>query len=135
RILEIGAGGGELWRAFDEGIGRRCEIQYDAIDLCPPPPDWPSRSVWWQQDLLCFDRYGQYDLVVCNLILHHFQDSQLAELGQRLADGPRLLLACEPARRSFHQLQIALLGLCGLGYVTRHDAKVSIAAGFLGQEL
>jgi hypothetical protein len=48
----------------------------------------------------------------------------------------RVIAACEPARLRRSQLLFAAVSrFFGANYVTRHDAHVSIAAGFLNGEL
>jgi hypothetical protein len=47
-----------------------------------------------------------------------------------------VIVACEPARRRLSQILFRTLGpLLGANYVSLHDAHVSIAAGFRGDEL
>jgi hypothetical protein len=82
-----------------------------------------------------FADYGSYPVVMANLFLHHFSGADLQALGAKLA-GCRVIAAVEPARWRRSQLLCAALApLVGANYVTRHDARVSIAAGFLGEEL
>jgi hypothetical protein len=129
--LEIGAGTGEL----GEALAAR-GLAWDGLDLWPRPPGWPAARAWHQADLRAFGGYGRYEAVAGNFILHQFSDAELAELGGRLAAGPHLLVFSEPVRR--RALQIAcrlLLPALGANYVSRHDAHVSIASGFLGEEL
>jgi hypothetical protein len=131
RVLEIGAGTGELGRRLAES-----GVAADGLDLWPRPALWPADRAWHQADLRAFDGYGGYGATIANLVLHQFTDSDLAELGLRLRRHVRLILACEPARRRRWQLLCgALAPVCGANYVTRHDARVSISAGFRGQEL
>src|SRR5204862_7799085 len=47
----------------------------------------------------------------------------------------RLFIACEPRRSRLSWLSSCLVGLAGCNAVTRHDAKVSVRAGFKGNEL
>jgi hypothetical protein len=75
------------------------------------------------------------DVVVANLVLHHFTDEQLVRIGERLPDAARLLVFNEPARRRRHIWQTFLLPLTGAHAVTRHDAPVSVCAGFAADEL
>ena len=77
----------------------------------------------------------QCDLVVTNLLLHHFNDRQLGELLRHIAGKTGVFAACEPRRSSFALLGSHLLGLIGCGPVTRYDAVVSVHAGFSGTEL
>jgi hypothetical protein len=131
RVLELGAGSGELGRRLADA-GR----VVDGLDLVPRPPDWPAGGAWHAADLLAFDGYGRCDAVIGNLIFHHFSDDQLAALGRALCGSVRIIVACEPARSRFSQRLFALFApLFRANRVTLHDAHVSIAAGFRGDEL
>jgi hypothetical protein len=130
RVLELGAGTGGLGVALSAG-----RLTIDGLDLWPRPSTWLRQAEWHRADLRKFDRYAGYTAVMANLILHHFTAAELADLGARLA-GARLIIASEPARRRRSQaLFAAFAPLLGANHVTRHDAHVSIEAGFLGDEL
>lgn len=130
-VLEIGAGTGELGRR----LGRR-GLTLAGLDLLPRPAAWPAKAEWHQEDLRTFSGYDQYAAIVANLILHHFSDSDLAELGDRLRRTARVIVACEPARRRVSQVIFRTVApWFGANAVTLHDAHVSIAAGFAGGEL
>ena len=60
---------------------------------------------------------------------------QLAGLLQLLATRTALFLATEPRRSGFALAASRLLGLVGCNAVTRHDAIVSVRAGFRDAEL
>jgi hypothetical protein len=131
RLLEVGAGTGELGLAL-QALG----LAVDGLDLWPRPPAWPATRAWHQADLRRFDGYADYDIILANLILHQFSDSELGSLGRRLTGRVRMVLACEPARRRpFAWLMRVLAPLIRANYVTRHDSRVSIAGGFRGNEL
>jgi 2-polyprenyl-3-methyl-5-hydroxy-6-metoxy-1,4-benzoquinol methylase len=131
RILEIGAGSGELCRLLT-----RRGMATDGLDQMPRPSEWPEGRAWYRADLRDFEGYKDHGAVLANLILHHFSDAELVQLGQKLRRGPRLILACEPARRQRSQALFAAISpIFGANRVTRHDAHVSIAAGFLADEL
>lgn len=131
RVLEIGAGTGELGRRL-AAAGR----PVDALDLAARPSGWPAGREWHQADLLNFDGYGRYDAVIGNLVFHHFSAAELATLGRKLRESARVIIACEPARRTFSRRLFALVApLFRPSPVTLHDADVSIAAGFRGNEL
>jgi len=133
RALELGAGLGD----FQRHMSRRNEdtIKIDALDLCPKPADWPESRRWWQDDIKQFDRYDDYTVILANLILHHFTDVELLAIGQKISRHARLILACEPSRRTLHGMQLKVLGCLGLGPVTKRDGAVSIQAGFRSSEL
>lgn len=131
RVLEIGAGTGELGRR----LGRR-GVTLAGLDLWPRPPDWPGAADWHREDLRTFSGYDRYGAIVANLILHHFSDSDLSDLGGRLRRNARVIVACEPARRRVSQMIFRTVApWFGANAVTLHDAHVSIAAGFDGDEL
>ncbi len=131
RVLELGAGTGEMGRRLvSQGIA------LDGLDLWPRPRAWPQDRLWHQEDLKTFSGYDRYTAVVANLILHQFTDAELGKLGARIRGSARVVLACEPLRRRISQVLIAALApVFGGNHVTRHDARVSIAAGFVGDEL
>jgi hypothetical protein len=131
RILEIGAGTGELG-----GVLRRRGYAIDGLDLWPRPAAWPPESAWHTGDLRTFDRYAEYAAVLGNLIFHQFDAADLAALGAQLRRNARVILACEPGRRRRAQVLFRVIGrLLGANYVSLHDARVSIAAGFRDDEL
>jgi hypothetical protein len=78
---------------------------------------------------------GERLIVVTNLFLHQFREEQLAEMLRLAARSARLVIALEPRRSWFPKLCGRLLWVIGCGPVTRHDARISIRAGFLGREL
>lgn len=132
RILEIGAGTGELSRRL-AAQGRTV----DGLDLTPRPSAWPNDREWHGSNLLTFDGYTRYDAVIGNLIFHHFTDRELVALGRSLRDSSvRVIVACEPTRSRFSQRLFAFVApVFRANQVTLHDARVSIAAGFLADEL
>jgi len=130
-ILELGAGTGEFALQV-----RRSGWPVDGLDRCPAPAAWPADACWHRTDLLDFTSYGAYDAVCGNLIFHQFSAGELGRLGARLQARARLLVACEPARHRVAQWLLRRFSpLAGLNHVTQHDAQVSIAAGFLHDEL
>lgn len=130
RVLELGAGTGELGLRL-AGHG----LVVDALDLWPRPGGWPRAQAWHQADLRTFTGWNDYAVVIGNLIFHQFDEAELIALGTRIA-GARLIVLCEPMRRRTSQWLYRLVApLLGANHVTLHDAHVSIAAGFLADEL
>jgi hypothetical protein len=129
--LELGAGTGELGRRLAAN-----GVAADGIDLWPRPPHWPEARAWHVADLRSFPGYASYPVVFGNLIFHHLNGSELAELGAVLRRHARAIVACEPVRRRASQtLFAAIAPLLGANRVTLHDGRISIAAGFVGDEL
>ena len=75
------------------------------------------------------------DVCVANLFLHHFSDADLRRLLGLLARRAEAVAACEPRRDRFALAASRMVGLIGCNEVTRHDAAVSVRAGFIGAEL
>jgi hypothetical protein len=126
RGLELGAGDGALAGEF--GL--------DAIDLQAAPANWNPQLIWHSTDIADFEAWADYPLIVANLFLHHFRTTQLAELGARLNASARIIVANEPWRAPGFRAGFSLLGWAIRAHeVSRHDGRVSVEAGFRGDEL
>lgn len=131
RVLEFGAGGGEL--AADLHASG---FAVEAIDRAPQPESWPADARWHQLDLFDFKGWEPAPVVIGNLIFHHFDDAALRTLGREIDRHATALLANEPVRRRLSQRLLTLAcRVIGAHPYTRHDAAVSIHAGFRGEEL
>lgn len=131
RVIELGSGTGELSTRL-----RTVTPLVDGIDRIPAPPAWPTPSCWHQTDIQTFTGWNAYPVVIGNLIIHHFDNVSLRALGEAIGPHARLLLFSEPTRKRLNQRFWNIVApLCGANRVTRHDGRVSIAAGFLGDEL
>ena len=88
-IVELGAGDGNLTRQLAErGAVTGLDFQKAPIDLdCP----------WLAGDLFETLPEAKGEVVVANLILHHFEDEALARLGELLKTRKRLVMV-EPWR-------------------------------------
>ena len=130
-VLELGAGTGELGLRLAQ-----TKVPVDGLDLWPRPETWPSARAWHRVDLRQFPAYADYAAVMGNLIFHQFSDEDLASLGTALRRHARIIIACEPSRRRLSQVLFRTFGpLFGANQISLHDAHVSIAAGFRGDEL
>jgi hypothetical protein len=132
RVLELGAGDGPVLPAIrprDRG-----RWKWAGLDRAPRPAHWPEEWPWIQADVFSA-HWPEADVIVANLFLHHFGGDQLRELFAKTPLSARRWIICEPVRRSRHVGQLFFLRCFGMNAVTWHDARVSIAAGFLGEEL
>jgi hypothetical protein len=84
--------------------------------------EWPENS-------------GGSEVVIANLFLHHFEDVRLVELLRKISRRTKLFIALEPRRASWPLFCSRLLWAIACNDVTRHDAVVSVRAGFSGKEL
>jgi 2-polyprenyl-3-methyl-5-hydroxy-6-metoxy-1,4-benzoquinol methylase len=146
RMLEIGAGDGKLllriaqrlpanWRDMDVTfvdlqnlLSAETKIEFAVLN-------WQIRSV--EADIFDWlsDPSTKTDVVLANLVLHHFTDAQLTLLFSEVAEKANAFVAVEPRRSRWPLLCANLLSLIGCNAVTCHDAPISVHAGFTGREL
>jgi 23S rRNA U2552 (ribose-2'-O)-methylase RlmE/FtsJ len=123
RIADLGGGDGSLMQAVQRKLGR--ELDVTIVDRIA--------------GLEVFDflaRPGKaLDAIVVNLFLHHLADHDLRRLFTLAAQRAPLLVACEPRRSRFALAGAHLMWFIGANDVTRHDAVISVRAGFTGREL
>ena len=130
RIIEIGAGAGGLCCIIHKAIP---SSDITGLDLIPRPANFPSGIQWLSGDF--FQTLPKIDADACvgSLILHHFSDEALRDLGARLQSF-RTLAFCEPLRSRL-PLLLSKLSCPFMSEVTRHDMPASIRAGFRPGEL
>ena len=78
---------------------------------------------------------ASYDVIIANLFLHHLEPHALETLFALAAARTSIFIACEPWRARLPLAASHMLGLVGCNDVTRHDAVVSVRAGFRAREL
>ncbi|YCM45546.1 class I SAM-dependent methyltransferase [Verrucomicrobiaceae bacterium 227] len=124
-MVELGAGGGDLTRQLGE-LG-----PVTGLDFLEKPEGLDCE--WRAGDLFETFAETEGEAVVANLVLHHFEDEQLARLGE-LVRTRRRLVAVEPWRSRASLGEGAMLWPF-INRVTKHDMMVSIWAGFQKGEL
>ncbi len=128
-IAEIGAGDGSFMRKVLRSLGAR-DVEVHLVDR--QPLGTITADVFdWLSDPAC----PHVDVIVANLFLHHFEAPRLARLLELIAQRTRAFIACEPRRSALALGGARLLGLVGCNDVSRHDAVVSVRAGFSGGEI
>ena len=147
RLVELGAGDGTfLYRVVRQLPGAWEGTRALLLDRQPAVAPGTTRNfagLGWRvetatADVLDWLQRGQVDqgdTLVANLFLHHFGNEQVAEVFRHASRRATSLVAIEP-RRSWLALAFShLVGLIGCNGVTRHDAPVSVRAGFTRSEL
>lgn len=146
-IAEIGAGDGGFAERLARSLPRpSAGATFTLLDrqaiVAQPTRDALAERGWGARpaqadvfDWLRDDHLPRFDAIVANLFLHHFPPDSLRELLELVARRTRCFIACEPRRSEFALLGSRLLGLAGCNDVTRHDAVVSVRAGFRDREL
>ncbi len=145
RMLEIGAGDGNISKQIAGRLGQRGitgHLQLMDFTVVPdarnsqtaPPPGWTVENV--RLDVRAWKPIkDSQDVIVANLFLHHFETAPLRDLLAQCAAASPLFAAAEPRRNWFGAAAARCVGLIGCNQVTRHDAVVSVQAGFNGSEL
>lgn len=75
------------------------------------------------------------EVIIANLFSHHFEDVRLHEMLRLISQHATLFIAIEPRRAWWPLFCSRWLWAIGCNNVTRHDAVVSVRAGFSGREL
>jgi hypothetical protein len=146
-LVELGTGDGhfllQVARRFRPPTTSSRMLLVDRLSLVNPETEDAFRQIGWRAEPIQSDvfqwlrRAGSepVDAVVANLFLHHFTDDQLRQIFDLVAQHASVFVAVEP-RRSLPALVLSrLLWAIGCNSVTRHDAAVSVRAGFAGGEL
>jgi len=147
RLVELGAGDGH----FLLSVARRLRNRWpgseatlvDRLEAMAPHTGEAFRRLGWRVSAATAEasewlRQNQPDArltILSNLFFHQFQDPPLAELLRLAGGSARLVIALEPRRSWLARLGGGLLWAIGCGPVTRHDAAISIRAGFADGEL
>lgn len=146
RLVELGAGDGTLllrlarrWSAL--GVTAHLTL-LDRQTVVSTETRRAFAALNWSVNCVATDVFTwlqqpapPVDVILANLFLHHFPEERLGTLLQLAAPRTNLFIACEPRRSPLALTASRWLGLIGCNAVTRHDAVVSVRAGFTGHEL
>ncbi|MBI2994781.1 MAG: hypothetical protein HYY48_11495 [Gammaproteobacteria bacterium] len=147
RIVELGAGDGTMLLSVARklapswpGLAVQLVDRQDLVQECSHAGfaklGWRIETV--KADLFSWLRTRpgpRADIAIANLVLHHFDAASLRELLALIAKITNRFIAVEPCRSLAALAGSRALGLIGCNDVTRHDAVVSVRAGFRGMEL
>jgi hypothetical protein len=151
RILEIGAGDGNLMCGVAQRLGRRWQsvelTLLDQLDLVEASTIDRFAAFGWRirpvvSDVLAWaaaadvpGRAKPWDLIIANLFLHHFEGAQLSGILSAVEARTDCFFACEPRRSRMANWGSHLIGALGVNAVTRADAVTSVRAGFQQSEI
>jgi hypothetical protein len=146
-IVELGAGDGDFLlsvahRLQKEMPGAQATL-VDRLDSFDPKIRDEFKNLGWRvrtEITEVFEWLRQsppqaVDAIIANLFLHQFQANELAEMLRLAAHSTKLFIALEPSRSWLPRLCGHFLWVIRCGPVTRHDAGISIRAGFSGREI
>ena len=147
RLAELGGGDGRFFlrvaRALPSSWAGTSLLLLDQQAVVLPQVEQGFNQIGWHLDMLRIDvlEWASQPAdtvwagVLANLFLHHFRESDLRKLLRGVAERCRSFVAIEPRRSSWALFCSLLVGCIGCNRVTRHDAPVSVRAGFRGKEL
>ncbi|MBE0543376.1 MAG: methyltransferase domain-containing protein [Verrucomicrobia bacterium] len=146
RLVELGAGDGSLLLRLAQRwsvLGVTAEVTLlDRQNLASTETRRAFAALHWSVKSVASDVFAWLDspapiadVMLANLFLHHFPDERLATLLRLAAARTNMFLACEPRRSPLALTAARSVALLGCNAVTRHDAVVSVRAGFAGPEL
>jgi hypothetical protein len=147
RLVELGAGDGRVLLQVARRLARKWydvdAVFVDLQDLLLTETkadfavlNWGARSV--KADILQWltdTADEKCDVILGNLVLHHFSNEQLRALFSLAARKTDALIAVEPRRARFPLFCARWLSVIGCNPVTCHDAPISVRAGFKEREL
>lgn len=154
RLLELGAGDGTVML----GVAQALRAHWPAVELTlldrqrlvTPATLAAYARLGWSASVQVADVLdwaladsshhahsptAQWDAIVTNLFVHHFEGRQLTTLLAAIEKRTERFLACEPRRARLVLAGSHLIGVIGANAVTRKDAVLSVHAGFRGREL
>jgi hypothetical protein len=143
-LADLGGGDGRFLLGVARRLARRWPsvhaVILDQHDIVSPETRAGFAALGWHCDVVRGDIFEvlpriRPDIVITNLFLHHLDEGALTRLLAAIAVRARAFVACEPERGQFALLGARLVGMLGANDVTRHDAVVSVRAGFLGRDL
>lgn len=152
RIIELGAGDGSLLLRLARARAREWpSVELGLLDMQPVVTVETLaryREIGWVADVIEADVFewlsetidvdadaDNAPIIIANLFLHHFEGQRLTDLVHGIAARARAFVCIEPRRSTAALLGSHLLGAIGCNAVTRHDAVVSVRAGFTDCDL
>lgn len=143
KITELGAGDGSFLLDVAQRMARdRPAVEVTLLDKQPQvTADTLARfsKLSWRAEAVVAEVFAwpaaAEQVVVANLFLHHFAEERLSALLELISRRTQLFLAVEPRRQVWPWFCSRLLWAIGCNEVTRHDAPVSVRAGFTHNEL
>jgi hypothetical protein len=146
RVVELGAGDGHFMVQVARRLGTTWQGSRALLVDRQSAIDRETRegitTLGWELEVVQADIFdwldshgiAPNDIVIANLVAHHFDEARLTSLLRSVALVARAFIAVEP-RRSLYSLGFSkLVGMIGCNRVTRHDAPASVRAGFRENE-
>jgi ubiquinone/menaquinone biosynthesis C-methylase UbiE len=133
-LLDVGAASGDTARVITRAFPKISvtSVDYNAVNLgAAPNPKLIANAFQLPFSEECFD------LVLCSLFLHHFEDSEVIRLLRGMYRIARkAILVCDLERHVLPYIFLpATRPLFGWQKITLHDGPISVRAAFREREL
>jgi hypothetical protein len=145
QITELGAGDGDFFLRVAHKISPSWpDVAVTLLDFqksVMPATLVDLVALGWLAEMIVADVFDRLknsvtsEVVIANLFLHHFEGARLAELLRLISQRVKVFIAIEPQRAPWPLFCSRQLWAIGCNDVTRHDAAVSVRAGFSRHEL
>jgi SAM-dependent methyltransferase len=146
-MLDLGAGDGVFTLKVARRLASRWQgvsvILLDRQKIVSDETQRGFRGIGWGVETVAADVFDflqrdnptAVDVIATNLFLHHFSQAELARLLALAAQRTDVLAACEPRRARLALAASHLVWAIGCNGISRHDAAVSVRAGFNDGEM
>lgn len=146
RVLDVACGGGDVAarlarRAALEHVPvtfAGCDISETAVAHARANADSARLDIaFFQHDILAEPLPEPYDIVMCNLFLHHMDEKSAVLLLERLRDAAARLVLVHDLERSALGYAVAYAGtrLLSRSPIVHHDGPLSVRAAFTRAEV
>jgi hypothetical protein len=143
RLMDLGSGDGTFLLRVARRLPRWRHVTallVDQRDIVTSQTRAAFAGLGWRVESIATDareilRAEAADVITANLFLHHLTTEELRPLFIDASRSASLLVACEPRRNAVAHLASRMIWALGCNDVSRHDAAVSVRAGFRGREL
>lgn len=147
-MVDLGAGDGRFLLSLARLLGDQVPPNVSAVlvdgtqQACAATRD-QFKARGWRVQSVVDDAFKwlrdqgslQFDVILANLFLHHFAEGELRMLLGLAARKTKAFIAAEPRRSALALAMSRLLIFIGCNRITRHDAPISVRAGFRGHEI
>jgi 2-polyprenyl-3-methyl-5-hydroxy-6-metoxy-1,4-benzoquinol methylase len=145
RIVDLGTGAADIPRAVVQRARQLgCPVAVTAVDRQQPTLEIAEKFSagfpeirFVRADFLDFSEGTIYDVVLCNLVLHHLDTTDAVRLLRRCRELTRGVALVTDLRRS-RLAQVGIFAVTELVYrepMTRHDARLSAERAFSFPEM
>jgi len=145
RVVDLATGSGDIPRLiadYARKIGARVEIdaldrQHATLEVATKLSNNYPEISYCEGNILECNSGGDYDVVLCTLVLHHFSDEDAVSLLRRSRELSRRFVLVSDLRRGFF-LRASVYLLTALIFretMTRYDARLSAERAFSFSEM